>query len=76
MYSTLTLRRLSMRFLEDCYKVQAQGVCGKVYSWIENWLMDSKQRVKINSSYSGLELGNTRLNDGLDGLIRLTVSLT
>ena len=26
---------------------------GKVYSWIENWLMDRKQRVKINSSYSG-----------------------
>ena len=37
-------------------KVQAHGVCGKVYSWIENWLMDRKkfkQRVKINSSYSG-----------------------
>ena len=34
-------------------KVQAHGVCGKVYSWIENWLMDKKQRVKINSSYSG-----------------------
>ena len=34
-------------------KVQSHGVCGKVYSWIENWLMDKKQRVKINSSYSG-----------------------
>ena len=34
-------------------KAQAHGVCGKVYSWIENWLMDRKQRVKINSSYSG-----------------------
>ena len=34
-------------------KVQAHGVCGKVYSWTENWLMDRKQRVKINSSYSG-----------------------
>ena len=34
-------------------KVQAHGVSGKVYSWIENWLMDRKQRVKINSSYSG-----------------------
>ena len=34
-------------------KVQAHGVCGKVYSWIENWLMGRKQRVKINSSYSG-----------------------
>ena len=31
-------------------KVQAHGVSGKVYSWIENWLMDRKQRVKINSS--------------------------
>ena len=27
-------------------KVQAHGVCGKVYSWIENWLMDRQQRVK------------------------------
>ena len=34
-------------------KVQANEVCGKVYSWIENWLMDRKQWVKINSSYSG-----------------------
>ena len=34
-------------------KFQAHGVCGKVYSWIENWLMDRKQRLKINSSYSG-----------------------
>ena len=34
-------------------KVQAHGVSGKVYSWIENWLMDRKQQVKINSSYSG-----------------------
>ena len=34
-------------------KVQAHGDCGKVYSWIENWLMNRKQRVKINSSYSG-----------------------
>ena len=33
-------------------KVQAHGVSGKVYSLIENWLMDRKQRVKINSSYS------------------------
>ena len=34
-------------------KVQAHGVCGKAYSWIENWLMDRKQRVKINSAYPG-----------------------
>ena len=34
-------------------KVQAHGVCGKVYSWIENWLMNRQQRVKFNSSNTG-----------------------
>ena len=55
MYSTLTLQKAfdkvpHKRLLK---KVQAHGVCGKVYSWIENWLMNRQQRVKFNSSNSG-----------------------
>ena len=41
-------------------KLRAKGVTGAVYNWLENWLTDRRQRVKVGqakSSFSKVDSG-------------------
>ena len=69
-------------------KIRANGIGGRVLTWIENWLTDRKQRVGINGSLSewqavtsgvpqgsvlGPQLFTICIND-LDGGIKSAIS--
>ena len=34
------------------YKIQKMGISGKIYAWIESFILDRYQRVSVNRSYS------------------------
>ena len=49
----LDLQKLLIRFLIRLFKKMfAHGVGGKILGWIQNWLLDRKQKVSINGTYS------------------------